>query len=90
MAQKRPTLELMDLPNEILIEILRNLPLIDINSNCSKINRRFRALVHSVFATIPHIHLSLPENMEKQRIVLNRFLAFTSKQRPNVVAFSVR
>ncbi len=94
MEGKRPSLpkaSLMDLPNEILIQIFKQLSYIDVQCNCANVNRRFRELAKSEFPnSIPHIHLILPENVAEQSGLLQHLFYLIKDHRLEVLAFSLR
>ncbi len=82
---------LADLPNEIIVQILRQLPTGDIFYNCPRINRRFYALVKSEFPNkISHINITLSNDKIDQNKVLDGLQEFNNCDKPNIKALTVK
>ncbi len=81
---------LLDLPNEVLLEILFNLDIDDIHVTCVRVNQRLKNLINANFDTIDHIHLKyqlfpnedFPAGMAK-------FLAYVTNRKPNIQALTI-
>ena len=83
-------INLLDLPNEILVQILRLLPFDEVHGKCAKVNRRFRELSQLTYPTIPCITLTLPEDVSEQSGLLQRLSTFVTEENPLVISFLLR
>ncbi len=89
-AKSQSKTNLLDLPNEVIVQILRQLTYEDIHCNCAKVNKRFRDLAQIANSVIPHIQLTLPKDVSEQTDFLGRLLNLIKEQRPKVAALSLR
>ncbi len=79
---------LLDLPNEVLLQILKHLSGDDIHFRCVLINRRFRDLIQSEFDVVNHLRLRLGDE-ECPADAFAKLKKYCRTEKPNLKCLTI-
>ncbi len=83
------TVTIKDIPDLILVEILKHLSSDDIHFRCIKVSCRFRDLIQSQFDRLDYISLDLASE-EHGENALNKLSRYCKKEKPNIMTLTIR